>query len=194
MARAALKIAYDIFVVCALSRQPISSKWNYRQRQPGSPPLAHGSGELWDSAPQAFACGTPSRHPGLARETPDVRALDLQPGQNLCAASTKRLWELIAMQSTLNISRPSGDIMASITIRNLEDDLKRRLRIRAAEHGRSMEEEAREILRHVVSEPATPRNLAASIRARMAPLGGVELDLPAREAMREPPRLGGKRA
>jgi len=98
------------------------------------------------------------------------------------------------MQSTLNISWPSRDIMVSITIRNLEDDLKRRLRIRAAEHGRSMEEEAREILRHVVSEPATPRNLAASIRARMAPLGGVELDLPAREAMHEPPRLGGKRA
>jgi len=61
--------------------------------------------------------------------------------------------------------------MASITIRNLEDDLKRRLRVRAAEHGRS-----------------------ASIRARMAPLGGVELELPAREAMREPPRFAGKRA
>jgi plasmid stability protein len=34
-------------------------------------------------------------------------------------------------------------IMASITIRNLDDTLKRSLRIRAAEHGRSMEEEAR---------------------------------------------------
>ena len=42
--------------------------------------------------------------------------------------------------------------MASITIRNLEDDVKRRLRIRAAEHGRSMEEEAREILRQVVGQ------------------------------------------
>ena len=84
--------------------------------------------------------------------------------------------------------------MASITIRNLEDDLKRRLRIRAAEHERSVEEEDREILRHVVTEPATPRNLAASIRARVTPLGGVELDLPSREAMRDPPRFGGKRA
>jgi plasmid stability protein len=194
MARAALKIAHDIFVVCAPSRQSVSSKWGYPQRQPGSPPLAHGSGELRDSAPQASACGTPSRHPCLARETPGIRSPDLQPGQNLCAGSAKRLRKLIAMQSTLNISRINGDIIASITIRNLEDDLKRRLRIRAAEHGRSMEEEAREILRHVVSEPATPRNLVASIRARMAPLGGVELDLPAREAMREPPRLGGKRA
>jgi plasmid stability protein len=101
---------------------------------------------------------------------------------------------LIAMQSMLNLPSLDEDMMASITIRNLEDDLKRRLRIRAAEHGRSMEEEARAILRHAVAEPATPRNLAASIRARMAPLGGVELDLPAREAMREPPRFGGKRA
>ena len=37
--------------------------------------------------------------------------------------------------------------MASITVRNLDDGLKRRLRIRAAENGRSMEQEAREILR-----------------------------------------------
>jgi antitoxin FitA len=80
--------------------------------------------------------------------------------------------------------------LASITIRNLEDDLKHRLRVRAAEHGRSMEEEARDILRQVVGEGAPPRNLAAAIRARVAPLGGVDLDLPTREPMREPPRFG----
>ena len=79
--------------------------------------------------------------------------------------------------------------MASITIRNLDDDLKRRLRIRAAEHGHSMEEEAREILRQVVSGRPPPRDLAAAIRARVAGLGGVELDLPPREPMREPPRF-----
>ena len=67
--------------------------------------------------------------------------------------------------------------MASITIRNLEDDGKRRLRIRAAEHGRSMEEEAREILRQVVGPERPAHNLAAAIRARIVPLGGVELDL-----------------
>jgi plasmid stability protein len=83
--------------------------------------------------------------------------------------------------------------MASITIRNLEDDLKRRLRVRAAEHGRSMEEEAREILRQVVGEAAPPRNLAAAIRARVAPFGGVDLDLPAREPMREPPSFTKRR-
>ena len=77
--------------------------------------------------------------------------------------------------------------MASITIRNLDDDVKRRLRIRAAGHGRSMEEEAREILREVVGEERRSQNLAAAIRARVAPLGGVDLDLPPREPMREAP-------
>lgn len=77
--------------------------------------------------------------------------------------------------------------MASITIRSLEDEVKRRLRVRAAEHGRSMEEEAREILRQVVGQAKPTHDLAAAIRARVAPLGGVELALPQREAMREPP-------
>ncbi len=77
--------------------------------------------------------------------------------------------------------------MASITIRNLDDDVKRRLRIRAAGHGRSMEEEAREILREVVGQERRSQNLAAAIRARVAPLGGVDLDLPPREPMREAP-------
>ena len=79
--------------------------------------------------------------------------------------------------------------MGSITIRNLNDDVKRRLRVRAADHGWSMEEEVREILRKATGETAPPVNLAASIRARIAPLGGVDLDLPTREPMREPPRF-----
>ncbi|NUB43845.1 plasmid stabilization protein [Fertoebacter nigrum] len=77
--------------------------------------------------------------------------------------------------------------MASITIRNLDDDVKRRLRVRAAEHGRSMEEEARDILRQVVGQPSVPRNLGEAIHARFAALGGVELDLPARTPMRASP-------
>lgn len=80
--------------------------------------------------------------------------------------------------------------MASITIRNLEDDIKQRLRVRAAQHGRSMEEEVRDILRRVVGESPSARNLAASIRARVGAAGRVELELPVREPMREPPRLG----
>ena len=79
--------------------------------------------------------------------------------------------------------------MASITIRNLDDDVKTRLRIRAAGHGRSMEEEARLILREAVDRKAGPENLVTAIRARFAPFGGVELEIPPRETMREPPRF-----
>ncbi|MDE0203730.1 MAG: plasmid stabilization protein [Rhodospirillaceae bacterium] len=77
--------------------------------------------------------------------------------------------------------------MASITIRNLDDGVKSRLRVRAAEHGRSMEEEARVILRDAVGTEAGADNLASAIRARFAPFGGVELELSPREPMREPP-------
>lgn len=80
--------------------------------------------------------------------------------------------------------------MASITIRNLDDDVKTRLRKRAAGHGRSMEEEARVILREAVERKKGPVNLANAIRARFAPLGGVELELPPRQSMREPLRFG----
>ena len=78
--------------------------------------------------------------------------------------------------------------MASITIRNLEEDLKQRLRIRAAENGTSMEQEARDILRtNLYRDFPKARNLAEAIRRRFAPLGGVELDIPPRELMPEPP-------
>ena len=80
--------------------------------------------------------------------------------------------------------------MASITVRNLEEGLKRRLRIRAAENGRSMEQEVRAILRAAVDqESSRGKDLASAIRARFAPLGGVELELPSRGPMREPPRF-----
>ena len=77
--------------------------------------------------------------------------------------------------------------MASITIRNLDDAVKTRLRVRAADNGRSMEEEARLILRDAVGRRKPPQNLASAIRARIAPLGGVDLELPPREPGREPP-------
>ena len=80
--------------------------------------------------------------------------------------------------------------MASITIRNLDDGLKRRLRVRAAENGRSMEEEARDILRRTVGEAPPPKDLGRAIHARFAALGGVELELPARRPMRPPPKFG----
>ena len=79
--------------------------------------------------------------------------------------------------------------MASITVRNLDDSLKRRLRIRAAENGRSMEQEVREILRAAVNgETAPAGNLGTAIHELFKPYGGVDLEVPTREPMREPPR------
>jgi plasmid stability protein len=81
--------------------------------------------------------------------------------------------------------------LASITIRNLDEETKARLHVRAAHHRRSMEEEARNILRAALADDAAPpRDLAAAIRRRFRPLGGVELSLPVREPIRQPPRPG----
>lgn len=80
--------------------------------------------------------------------------------------------------------------MASITIRNLDDALKERLRRRAARHGRSMEDETREILASALAEGRrSGSNLAESLRRRFADIGDVDLQLPAREALRDPPRF-----
>ena len=80
--------------------------------------------------------------------------------------------------------------MASITVRNLEESLKRRLRVRAAENGRSMEREAREILRAALDEDAAPpANLGTAIDELFRPFGGVELEITPREPMREPPQF-----
>jgi plasmid stability protein len=79
--------------------------------------------------------------------------------------------------------------MASITIRRLDERTKARLRVRAALHGRSMEEEARTLLRSALRDDvASPGNLADAIGARFRRLGGVELRIPVRGPIREPPR------
>ena len=80
--------------------------------------------------------------------------------------------------------------MANITIRNLDDEVRMRLRVRAVERNRSMEEEVRIILREAVTDRhSAPRNLAEFTRACLAPLGGVELELPPRGPMREPSKF-----
>jgi plasmid stability protein len=83
-------------------------------------------------------------------------------------------------------------IMASLTIRKLDDPLKARLRIRAATHGHSMEEEARTILRAALNQetPAPgnpPGNLYDAIRACFVESGGGELEAMPREPIRDPP-------
>jgi antitoxin FitA len=71
--------------------------------------------------------------------------------------------------------------MAALSIRNLDETVKRRLQIRAARHGRSMEAEAREILSEALYEPAEAAGLFTEILDRFGALGGVDLDLPDRQ-------------
>jgi plasmid stability protein len=80
------------------------------------------------------------------------------------------------------------DDMAALTIRQLDQKTKTRLRVRAAHHGRSMEEEAREILRSALTTSSrTKGNLAEAIRRRFASFGGIEISLPQRDAVRKAP-------
>jgi plasmid stability protein len=80
--------------------------------------------------------------------------------------------------------------MASLTIRNLDDGLKAHLRLRAAQHGRSMEEEARQILRQTLA-PATPAgSLAQRIHNHFAGLDSENLPIPKRTPSRPAPELG----
>jgi len=79
--------------------------------------------------------------------------------------------------------------LASMTIRNLDEKLKARLRVQAAKHGRSMEDEARDILRSALSTSSSRVSVVKSIRHRIGPLGGVELQIEPREPMREPVNL-----
>jgi plasmid stability protein len=79
--------------------------------------------------------------------------------------------------------------MATLTIRNIDDELKSRLRVRAARHDHSMEEEVRSILRDVLSDFADveePTGIATRIRRRLEDVGGVDLELPRRS---ETPRI-----
>ncbi len=79
--------------------------------------------------------------------------------------------------------------MATLTIRNLDESTKAQLRVQAARHGRSMEEEARTILRSAIEgrQPITGGNgLGSRIHEHFAQLGGVELDLPERYSLPTP--------
>jgi antitoxin FitA len=70
--------------------------------------------------------------------------------------------------------------MAALNIRNLDETVKRRLQVRAAQHGRSMEAEVRAILTEAVREPADDAGLFTALLDRFGTLGGVELELPDR--------------
>lgn len=70
--------------------------------------------------------------------------------------------------------------MATLTIRDVDEDLKARLRVRAARNGRSMEAEVRAILRSVLAESASRRGLGTSIHELFADIGGADLPQPPR--------------
>lgn len=79
--------------------------------------------------------------------------------------------------------------MASITIRDLDNNIKTQLRLLAARHGRSMEAEARNILSQTLSIQTHTDNLAVSIHRRFEALGGENIPIPARRAVRNPPEF-----
>lgn len=70
--------------------------------------------------------------------------------------------------------------MATLTIRDVDNELKTALRVRAAEHGRSMEAEVREILRVVLARPSSDIGMATRIRRRFSSIDDVEIEPPAR--------------
>lgn len=78
--------------------------------------------------------------------------------------------------------------MSTLTVRNVDPTLKEKLRVRAAQHGRSMEAELRHVLSRVLADEGTPEiNLAEAIRRRFAPHGGVELEPHPLVPVGEPP-------
>jgi antitoxin FitA len=77
--------------------------------------------------------------------------------------------------------------MASITIRNLDDEVKARLRQQAARHGRSMEAEAREILAESLGGAGGVDDLASAVHRRFAAFAVEQLPIPPRQPARKPP-------
>lgn len=77
--------------------------------------------------------------------------------------------------------------MPNLTIRNLDETLQAGLRLQAASHGRSIEEEARQILKQAVKSSFVEAGLGTRIHSRFAGIGGVELSLPKRTPTRLPP-------
>jgi len=70
--------------------------------------------------------------------------------------------------------------LAAVSVRDLDESVRERLRVRAAQHGRSMEAEIRAILTEAVTPPTDSSGLAQTLLARFGDLGGVELELPPR--------------
>ncbi len=70
--------------------------------------------------------------------------------------------------------------MTGLTIRNLDDELMAKLRVEAALHGNSLEEEACAIVRKALGDRPAITGFGSRIVQRFSAIGGVELDLPPR--------------
>jgi len=70
--------------------------------------------------------------------------------------------------------------VAAVSIRDLDERVKERLRVRAAQHGRSMEAEIRAILSNAVSDSTQEIGLGQALMTRFAEVGGADVELPRR--------------
>ena len=84
--------------------------------------------------------------------------------------------------------------MSTLTVRNIEPAIKDKLRMMAASHGRSMEEEVRMILRSALAQSGAPGGLGTRVHARFAAIGGVDLNVPARTEPARSANFGQERA
>ena len=80
--------------------------------------------------------------------------------------------------------------MSSLTVRNLDESVKNSLRVRAARHGWSMEQEVRQILQKIVApEQAAQVSFAERVNSRFSGLQVESLPIPARQIARTPPAI-----
>ena len=82
---------------------------------------------------------------------------------------------MLALLSTQAFLEVGG--VATLTIRGIDDELRDRLKIRAAQHSRSMEAEVREILAGALAGGSNDVGLGSRIHQRFETIGGIELDV-----------------
>jgi plasmid stability protein len=108
----------------------------------------------------------------------------IQPETNILLLATAATFEYNDINAIIG-----GIIMASITIRNLDESLKSKLRLQSAQHGCSMEAEVRNILRQALLPSPAPADFANRIHQRFTELDIKALEVPARQTVRTPPDM-----
>ena len=84
-----------------------------------------------------------------------------------------------------------GVNMAALTIRNIDEEVKNRLRLQAAQHGCSMEQEVRDILLRAVAPKWNQASFAQKIQKQFCNLNVEDLPIPERKMARTPPEVSG---